>query len=148
LRWGGELYQNLATQKKAILFWDSSALLEQIEEKEALINRLSETEKNRQKIVSQILHTRGGENPSISEILAHLPPGKQTKRLSSLQSQARDLYRRLRIEDKRLVDLMEFILVQIRSALGPYASSQFSLYGNKGTLSPSRPESGLIQGKI
>ena len=145
---GEQLCHNLAAQKEAILSWDSSALLERVEEKEALIRKLGGMEQRRQGIAAQLLHSDITENPSLRALLARLPSGPGTVQLGSLQSHAWVLYNRIRLEEKRLVTLMDYILVNIREALSPLSQPIVHLYGKKGALTQPRPESGLIKGKI
>ncbi len=146
---GKELSHNLAAQKEAILSWNSSALIERVEEKETLTRKLGEMEERRQGIVAQLPHSDLEGNPSLRELLTRLPAEPRTVLLGSLLSHARELYNRLRLEEKRLVSLMECILGHIREALSPLSHPILHLYGKSGILSPSgRPQSGLVKGKI
>ncbi len=145
---GEELIHNLAAQKEAVLYWDSSKLLERIEEKEVLIRRPDAMEKRRQVIVTRLPGSGNGNNLSLNQLLSQLPPGQLTTRLGSLQIEARHIYGRLRLEEKGLVNLMENILAHIREALDPLSRPAVHLYEKKGTMAQSRPESGLVRGKI
>ncbi len=146
---GEQLCHNLAAQKEAILSWNSSALLERVEEKEALIRDLGGIEHRRQGIIAQLPHSDLEGNPSLRELLTRLPAEPRTVLLGSLLSHARVLYNRLRLEEKRLVNLMECILEHIREALGPLSHPILNLYGKSGILAPPvRLQSRLIKGKI
>jgi hypothetical protein len=199
VRVGEKLLHNLAAQREAILSWDSSALLERVEEKEVLVRKLGAMEERRQEIMAHLPCARVEKNLSLRELLAHLSlqdrksleqeelrvqgaKGQESRaqsqesrakesgskplalssklseplalshsvqdRLSHLQKRAWEVYSRLQAEEKRLVSLMETLLGHFREALSPLSHPSVYLYGKRGTPAHSRPESGLIQGKV
>jgi len=149
---GEELLLNLAAQKEAILAWDSSALLRHIEEKELLVRRLGTMEQGREETVCRLLHAHGlpsyEKTSALKALLAQLPHTLQTATLDHLQQRAWQIYSRLRAEEKYLTSLMGTLLGHITEALHSFTPSSFSLYGEKGTLTSSRPAPGLVQEKI
>jgi hypothetical protein len=80
--------------------------------------------------------------------LSHSAGPSVQDRLSYLQHQAREIYSRLRAEEKGFVSLMQTLLGHLREALSPLSQPPVPLYGKRGTLALPRPESGLVQGKI
>jgi hypothetical protein len=152
VRVGEELLLNLAAQKEAILAWDSSALLQRVDEKEQLVRQLEAMEEKRQEVVSHLLHTQGrplpDKSPSLKDLLAQLPLTPQTPILDSLRRQAWQIYSSLRVREKNLAGLTGTLLGHITEALRSVTPLPVSLYGEKGALSSSRPAPGLVQGKI
>ena len=150
---GETLLHNLAAQKEAILEWDSSALLAQVEKKEHLLRLLAEMETQRQEIVHSLLLTHGvemgDEPPSLKVLLARLPSVPQAATLAHLQQRTWQIYTRLRAGEKHLASLMGILLNHIGEALGlltpPPATS---VYGGNGSLTVIRPEPGLMREKI
>ncbi|MGH7766746.1 MAG: flagellar export chaperone FlgN [Candidatus Binatia bacterium] len=143
---GQDLLDNLSAQRKAILGWQISTLIERIESREALLLHLGAVEEKRQRITSQL----GGEepNPSLQAILSCASLAEQATELSRLREQARRTYAQLQTEEKSLLSLMENLLGHIREALSPLILPEVRLYGEQGAAGSSRPSSGLIQGKI
>lgn len=140
---GQDLLDNLSAQRKAILGWEISTLIERIESREALLLNLGAVEEKRQRIVSQF----GGEEAhlSLQAILGRASSDAQATELSRLGGQARRTYTQLQAEEKSLLSLMENLLGHIREALSPLTLPEVRLYGN--TAAP-RSSSGLLQGKI
>jgi hypothetical protein len=149
---GEALLLNLAAQQEAILAWDSTALLRQVEEKEQLVRQLTSLEEKRQAVVRRLLCARGlpvsGNIPALKELLAQLPPTPQVGMLDHLQRRAWQIYSRLRAGEKKLTSLMGILLGHISEALGSLTPPQVPLYGEKGSLTTSRPAPGLVQEKI
>ncbi|MBI3304561.1 MAG: flagellar export chaperone FlgN [Deltaproteobacteria bacterium] len=149
---GEDLLRNLAAQKEAILVWDSTALLKQVEEKERLVRQLGALEERRQEAACHLLRAQGlpatEQVPALRELLAQLPPTPRTATLDHLQRRAWQVYSRLRTGEKKLTSLMGILLGHISEALGSLTPPQVSLYGEKGTLATSRPAPGLVQEKI
>ena len=143
---GQDLLDNLSAQRKAILTWKISALIERIENREALLCSLGAVEQKRLKIVADL----GGENVKLSlqEILGRASPGAQVSELLRLREQARQMYTRLQAEERSLLSLMENLLDHVREALRPLSAPEVRLYGEQGTSAASRASSGLIEGKI
>lgn len=144
---GEELLHNLAAQRAAILSWDASTLLLRVEEREAILRRLSALEERRQRIVLDLPCLSPSQGPSLRALLARLPEGPETITLRRLQQQILDLYSRLRAAEKRVVALMDTLLGHLREALACFCYSPLHLYGKKGATTYGRPASGLIQGK-
>jgi hypothetical protein len=140
---GQDLLDNLSAQRKAILGWEISTLIERIESREALLLNLGAVEEKRQRIVSRL----GGEeaNPSLQGILGRASSAAEATELGRLREQARRTYTQLQAEEKSLLSLMENLLGHIREALSPLTLPEVRLYGN--TAAP-RASSGLLQGKI
>jgi hypothetical protein len=140
---GRELLDNLSAQRKAILGWEISTLIERIEGREALLLNLGAVEEKRQRITNQL----GGEeaNLSLQAILGRVLSPAEAAELSCLGEQARRTYTRLQAEEKSLLSLMENLLGHIREALSPLTLPEVRLYGK--TAAP-RSSSGLLQGKI
>jgi len=150
---GETLLHNLTTQKKAILTWDSAALLAQVEEKEHFVRLLTEMEERRHEIVRQLLFVHGlsevDNTPTLKTLLARLPQTPQAALLDHLQQRAWRIYSQLRTEEKHLTSLMGVLLNHISEALGSLTPPpQMSIYGGNGTLAVLRPEPGLVQEKI
>ncbi|MGH8514777.1 MAG: flagellar export chaperone FlgN [Gammaproteobacteria bacterium] len=143
---GQDLLDNLSAQRKAILGWEISTLIERIESREALLLNLGAVEEKRQRIVSRL----GGEeaNPSLQGILGRASSAAEATELGRLREQARRIYVQLQAEEKSLLSLMENLLGHIREALSPLILPEVRLYGEQGAAGSSRPSSGLIQGKI
>jgi Mg2+ and Co2+ transporter CorA len=141
---GQDLLDNLSAQRKAILGWKISTLIERIESREALLLSLGAVEERRLRITSQL----SGEGASLKEILSRTSPSEQTAELGRLREKARRTYTRLQAEEKNLLALMENLLAHIREALSPLTFPEVRLYGEQGASGASRPSSGLIEGKI
>jgi hypothetical protein len=143
---GQDLLDNLSAQRKAILGWEISTLIERIESREALLLNLGAVEERRQRITSRL----GGEepNPSLQAILGRASSAEQANDLSRLREQARRTYTELQAEEKSLLGLMENLLDHIRGALSPLTLPEVRLYGEQRASGSSRLSSGLIQGKI
>jgi hypothetical protein len=143
---GQDLLDNLSAQRKAILGWEISTLIERIESREALLLNLGAVEEKRQRITSQL----SGEEPNLSlqAILGRASSAEQATELSRLREQARRIYAQLQAEEKSLLSLMENLLGHIREALSPLTLPEVHLYGEQGVAGLSRSSSGLIQGKI
>jgi Mg2+ and Co2+ transporter CorA len=141
---GQDLLDNLSAQRKAILGWKISTLIERIESREALLLSLGAVEERRLRITSQL----SGEGASLKEILSRTSPSEQTAELGRLREEARRTYTRLQADEKSLLALMENLLVHIREALSPLTFPEVRLYGEQGASGASRPSSGLIEGKI
>jgi hypothetical protein len=141
---GQDLLDNLSAQRKAILGWRISTLIERIESREALLLSLGAVEERRLRITSQL----SGEGASLKEILSRTSPSEQTAELGRLREEARRTYTRLQADEKSLLALMENLLVHIREALSPLTFPEVRLYGEQGASGASRPSSGLIEGKI
>jgi hypothetical protein len=140
---GRDLLDNLSAQRKAILGWEISTLIERIESRAALLLNLGAVEEKRQRIVSRL----SGEeaNLSLQAILGRASSAAEATELSRLGEQARRTYMQLQAEEKSLLSLMENLLGHIREALSPLTLPEVRLYGNTAS---ARPSSGLIQGKI
>lgn len=149
---GEELLLNLAAQKEAILAWDSSALLKHVGKKELLVRRLGTMEQRREAAVRRLVDAHGlpscEKTPALKELLAQLAHTSQTATVDHLQHRAWQIYSRLRAEEKHLTSLMGTLLGQITAALQSFTPPSVSLYGEKGTLTASRPAPGLVQEKI
>ena len=141
---GQDLLDNLSAQRKAILGWRISTLIERIESREALLGSLGAVEERRQRIASRL----SGEETKLSlkDILDRASSAEQTAELSRLREEARQTYTRIQAEEKSLLALMENLLAHIREALSPLALPEVRLYGEQ--RGDSRPSSGLIEGKI
>src|SRR5215510_8290880 len=117
---GETLLQNLVAQKKAILAWDSSALLKKVEEKEILLRQLSTLDGRREEAVHQLFFEQNipdaEGSPALKILLAHLPSTPQTATLDHLQRRAWQIYSRLRAGEKHLTNLMGILLNQIGEA--------------------------------
>ncbi|MCS6924390.1 MAG: flagellar protein FlgN [Candidatus Binatia bacterium] len=144
---GEELLHNLEAQRVAILSWDASTLLLRVEEREAMLRRLSALEERRQRIVLDLPCLSPNHGPSLRTLLARLPEGPETVSLRRLQRQILELYGRLRAAEQRVVALMDNLLGHLREALTCFCYSPVYLYGKKGAMTYGRPASGLIQGK-
>lgn len=144
---GEELLRNLAAQQAAIRSWDASTLLLRVEEREAILRRLSALEERRQRIVLDLPCTSPSRGPSLRTLLARLPEGPETAALRRLQQQILGLYGRLRAAEQRVVALMDTLLGHLREALACFRYSPVHLYGKTGATTYGRPASGLIQGK-
>jgi len=150
---GETLLYNLTAQKEAILAWDSTALLSQVEEKEHFVRLLMEMEEHRQRIVRQLLHEYGlaevDDIPALKTLLSRLPQTPQTAALDHLHQRTWQIYSRLRAGEKHLTSLMSILLNHIGEALGSLTPpAQMSVYGGNGALSAMRPEPGIVQEKI
>jgi len=150
---GESLLQNLATQKEAILAWDSTALLLHVEKKEHLVHLLGEMETQRQEIVRALLFAHGisteDECPSLKVLLSRLPSTPQTTVLAQLQGRTWEIYSRLRAGEKHLANLMGMLLNHIEEALGSLMPPQrMSMYGGNGALAVVHPEPGIVREKI
>jgi Mg2+ and Co2+ transporter CorA len=150
---GEVLLANLKAQKEAILDWDSAALLLQVEEKERLVQQLAALEQKRQDIVRQLLREHGSPGAdgaaALRKLLADLPPTPQRATLAHLQQRAKHVYTHLRAGEKQLTALMGMLLTHIGEALSTVTKpSAMPTYGEKGVLTSSRPEPGLVQGKV
>ncbi|HEY3304555.1 MAG TPA: flagellar export chaperone FlgN [Candidatus Binatia bacterium] len=143
---GQDLLDNLSAQRKAILAWQISTLIERIESREALLLNLGAVEEKRQRITSQL--GGGDTNLSLQAILGRASSAEQATELSRLREQARRVYAQLQAEEKSLLSLMENLLGHIREALSPLTLPEVRLYGEQGAAGASRPSSGLIQGKV
>jgi hypothetical protein len=153
VRLGERLLQNLAAQKDAILAWDSSALLEHVEEKEHLVRKLAEMEGQRQEAIRRLLTAHGlpGEDgaPALKSLLAQLPPTPYKAMLDLLQQRSWRIYSRLRVAERQLSGLMGALLNHIGEALGLLTTpSQIPLYAGNGALAASRPDPGFVQEKV
>jgi hypothetical protein len=149
---GESLLLNLAAQKAAILAWDSTALLQRVEEKEQLIRQLETLEAERQEVVRHLFPPQDPSAPekvlSLKELCAQLPPTPQAATLDLLHDRAQQIYGRLRAEEKNLNGLMGILLGHISEALHSFMLPPAALYGEKGTLTACRPEPGLVHEKI
>jgi hypothetical protein len=143
---GQDLLDNLSAQRKAILGWKISTLIERIESREALLLSLGAVEERRQRIASQL--SGADAQISLKEILSRTSSSQPTTELGRLREEARRTYTRLQAEEKGLLALMENLLAHIREALSPLMFPEVRLYGEQGASGASRPSSGLIEGKI
>lgn len=150
---GETLLLNLTAQKEAILVWDSTALLAQVEKKEHLVRLLHEMEEQRQQIVRRLLHESGFSavegRPTLKTLLSYLPPTPQVAALEHLQRRTWSIYSRLRAGEKHLTSLMGVLLTHISEAFDSLAPPpQMSLYGGNGALAAARPEPGIVREKV
>jgi hypothetical protein len=143
---GQDLLDNLSAQRKAILGWKISTLIERIEGREELLLNLGAVEERRQRIASRL----SGEdaNVSLKDLIMRAASSEQAAELGRLREEARRTYTRLQAEEKNLLALMENLLAHIREALSPLALPEVRLYGEHKGPASSRPSSGLLEGKI
>jgi len=140
---GRDLLDNLSAQRKAILGWEISTLIERIESREALLLNLGAVEEKRQRITSRLCDDDG--NLSLQALMARASSAEQASELGRLREQARRTYAQLQTEEKSLLSLMENLLGHIREALSPLTLPSVRLYGK---AAPAASSSGLIQGKV
>jgi len=150
---GELLLRNLASQKEAILAWDSAALLAQVEEKEHLVRQLAKMEEKRRDTVRRLLQAHGLSETNgasaLKTLLTRLPLTAQKTALDHLQQRAWQIYNRLRAGEKHLTNLMGILLNHISEALGSLTPpARITLYGGTGALAAPRPEPGFVQEKI
>ncbi len=143
---GQELLDNLSAQRKAILGWKISTLIERIESREALLLGLGAVEEKRQRIVGRL----SGDDASLSmkDILSRAASTAYAAALGRLRDEARRTYTQIQSEEKNLLALMENLLAHIREALSPLSFPEVRLYGGPSAAGGARPSSGLLEGKI
>ncbi len=142
---GEELERNLAAQKKALIGWDVSDLLEQVAAREPWLRTLGELEIKRK---SMLHSTDLSKAVTLAELLAQLPKeAPETERLRCLRKRGREIFLRLEGDERSLHELMENLLAHIQEALQPLLSSTLPLYSETGTAAPVRPASALIHNK-
>jgi flagellar biosynthesis/type III secretory pathway chaperone len=143
---GEELERNLSGQKKALIGWDVSGLLQQITAREPWLRALGALEAKRK----MILHEAELPNSStLRQLLAKLPKdAPEAQRLRSLRERGSEIFMRLEGDERSLHELMENLLAHIQEALQPLLRSALPLYGETGTTAPTRPVSALIHSKV
>jgi len=146
IRVGERLLGNLADQKKAIISWNSSDLLRRVEEKETLIQGLGVMEESRRSIMAHLL--RRETNLSLRDLLGQLSPGPLATKLESLKQEAREIYTRLRAEEKGVVTLLQLLVGHLREALGTLSDFTANLYEQGGNPASPPRVSRLVQTKI
>ncbi len=143
---GKELLANLAAQAEAFFSWNVSALIEQLEKKEALLHRLSRLEEKRQEVVSCFCcGERSGF--SLSSMISGVCPESRQAKLDQVRKRALAIYQRLRTEEKIFLGLMGDMLEHFKEALRALVHPRVHLYGQKGDIM-AYGSGRLIHGKV
>jgi hypothetical protein len=145
---GEQLLDNLSAQRKAILAWNASTLLERLTEKELLLYKLEALATRQQALMGFPGYPSAEQQGSLSVLIEQLPAGPERTVLSDLQSRVWEIYKRLRAEEQKLVSLLENLLGHMQAVLASLAQAPVHVYGRNGTPAALRPESELIQGKV
>lgn len=141
-----ELSRNLTAQKAAIAAWDASGLLQELERREDCLRTLGILEQRRSEILKQI--DSPSEPATLRRLLAHLPPqSPERAHMGRLRERARNIFTRLRAEERYLSGLMETLLSHIQAALSPLVRDAAPVYTETGVAGPKRPASALVHSK-
>jgi hypothetical protein len=143
---GEELSANLAAQKAAIVAWDASALLQEMERREDKLRTLAVLEQRRSVILKQI--GLPSEPLSVRGLLEQLPSNcPERTQIGSLRERASHVFTRLRAEEHYIRDLMETLLSHIQGALSPLVRDASPVYTETGAAGPKRAPSALVHSK-
>ncbi len=143
---GEELERNLAAQKRALIGWDVTGLLEQITAREPRLRTLGELEIKRKEILQE---AQLDDAATLRQLLAKLPKDAlEAQRLRYLRERGGEIFTRLDGDEHALQELMENLLAHIQEALQPLLRSALPLYGETGAAEPARPRSALIHSKV
>ena len=144
---GEELERNLAAQKKALIVWDVTGLLQRITAREPWLRALGALEHKRKEILNEI-HL-SSDAVTLRQLLSALPEdAPEAARLRHLRERGREIFTRLDSDEHALHGLMENLLAHIQEALRPLLSSAAPLYSENGTAEPPRSASALIRSKV
>jgi FlgN protein len=141
-----ELSRNLTAQKAAIVAWDASGLLQELERREAYLRSLGLLEQRR----SEVLKEMGfpSEPVTLRRLVADLPPkSSERAHMGSLREQASNIFTRLHVEERYLSGLIETMLSHIQGALSPLVRAAAPVYTETGAAGPERPQSALVHSK-
>jgi len=144
---GEELERNLAAQKKALVVWNVTGLLQHITAREPWLRALGALEIKRKEILqgSELSNNAA----TLRQLLATLPKdAPEAARLHHVRERGREIFTRLDSDEHALHGLMENLLAHIQEALRPLLRSAAPLYSEAGTAEPARPPSALIHSKV
>jgi len=143
---GEELYRNLEAQRKAIVMWDITNLLDQIAARETWLRSLNRLEEKRREIIKEFSSTNAPI--TFRQIIDTLPDGGSERALfAQLRERARKIFVRLHAEERNLFDLMRNLWSHIQEALSPPTESLGSVYSKSGVTLPTGTRSSLLRGK-
>jgi hypothetical protein len=143
---GEELSANLTAQKTAIVAWDASALLREIEHREDRLRALGLLEQRRNTILKQI--DVSSETPSLRGLLEQLPSHcPERTQIGSLRERAGQTFTRLRAEEQYVRGLMQTLLFHIQAALSPLVRDAAPVYTETGAAGLQRAHSALVHSK-
>jgi hypothetical protein len=143
---GEELSANLTAQKAAIVAWDASALLREIECREDKLRALALLEQRRNVILKQL--GLPSEPLSLRGLLEQLPSNcPERTQVGSLRERASHIFTRLRAEEHYMRGLMETLLSHIQGALSPLVRDAAPVYTETGATGPKRAPSALVHSK-
>jgi len=141
-----ELSRNLTAQQAAIVAWDASRLLQELERREDWLRTLGLLEQRRSEILKQI--TFPSEPVTLRRLVADLPPKcSERAHMGRLRERASDVFTRLQAEEHYLSGLMETLLSHIQGALSPLVRATAPVYTETGAAGPERPQSALVHSK-
>jgi len=138
------LSRNLQAQKDAILKWDIETLIARAEERELQAKKLETLEQRRKSVIEELTEDK---QITLKEFVAKFSPASEASRLLALRQNLKNIFSRLRIEEKKVLLLMQNILDNLREALGLLQYCPVRVYEKEGRASEPRPESGLIKVK-
>ena len=140
------LERNLAAQKQAVVEWNMDALLVEIDARGPWLSRLDELERQRTQCLTQSGFDHGAI--TLRHLLAALPPdAPERRRLTVLQGNTKEIFRRLQADERHLHELMENLLAHIHGALNSLVPPESTTYGETGMAEAPRTATTLLHGK-
>lgn len=143
---GEALCRNIEAQKNALVAWNITELLAQIEAREPWLRSLGELEQRRCRIVEQ--SGVKSDRPILRQVIEKLPTGAPERALlMRLREQARQVFSRVQADELHLNGLMAQIVGLMQEALSPLVQTAAPTYGETGAAERQRPASALLQSK-
>jgi hypothetical protein len=140
------LSSNLQAQRAAIVAWNPTVLLQELERREACLRALAVLEEKRGAILRS-MEIRPGP-ATLRRLLDELPLSSPERCLMrGLRDRASAIFTRVQAEERDLNGLMKALLSHIEEALSPLARDAAPVYTETGTSGPKRPASALVESK-